>query len=114
MAAQPSPDRSADAPVLEPSSGTGQGGSDQVVHHPVQIQLTFWQNKYVQDVLPFLTSVTLHVSLILAAAVGYAGYKVLRPIEREQAIIADGELVDGPIGGVPNPGLGDDPNRPAA
>jgi hypothetical protein len=113
MASQPLLDRS-DSSVPEPSAGTGPGGSDITVHNPVQIKLSFWQNKYVQDLLPFLTSITLHIPLIVIGVVGYAGYKVLRPVEREQVIIPDGELVDGAIGGVPNPGLGGDPNRPAA
>jgi len=114
MASQPSIDRATDGPVIEPSVGTGDGGADRYVGSAGPVQLSFWQNKYVQDLLPFLTSVTLHITLITVAAISYAGYRALHVVEQEQLIIPDSELVDGPVGGVPNPGLGEDPNRKAA
>jgi hypothetical protein len=78
------------------------------------VKRSFWQNKYVQDLVPFLTSITLHITLITVAAISYAGYKALHVVEQEQVIVPDRVLVDGPVGGVPNPGLGEDPNRKAA
>jgi len=105
----------ANAPAVEsPTQAASAGKQDLYVPRIHPIQQSFWQNRYVQDVLPFLTSVTLHIVLVFVGLLGYAGYKVLKPIEQEQVIIPDSELVDGPVGGVPNPGLGDDPTRKAA
>ncbi len=74
-------------------------------------QKTFWQHPFVLNVLPFVTSVLLHVGVLL---VGFATYQTVRTVTtiiREQIIIPDATIVEGAeVGGVPNPGLGADPN----
>jgi hypothetical protein len=103
-----------DAPNLVQSptaSGTGPAGADEMVASPVRVQLTFWQHPYVRDLVPFISSVAIHITIILIAMASYAGYKAMRPVEREQVFIPDSEIMDGPVGGLPNPGLGEDPNR---
>lgn len=72
---------------------------------------TFWQHPFVLNVLPFATSVLLHAGVLL---VGYATYQAVKPfttVIRDQIIIPDATLVEGAeVGGLPNPGLGADPN----
>ncbi len=74
-------------------------------------QRTFWQHPFVVNVLPFVTSVLLHAGVLL---VGYATYQTVKTVSaviREQIIIPDATIVEGAeVGGVPNPGLGADPN----
>src|SRR5437588_509005 len=71
--------------------------------HP---QLTFFQQPWVQNILPFATSLTLHLVLII---VGLTLFKVVPHLAaaiREQIIIPDATMVaDAPVGGVQNPGL---------
>lgn len=82
-----------------------------VPHHV----LSFWQQEWVQNVLPFATSLLFHLGIVL---VGYFGYKTVEAISKpaieEQTVIADTGYTEGEVGGIPNPGLGDDPSRPAA
>lgn len=80
--------------------------------HP---RLSFWHHPWVQNVLPFATSVVVHASVLL---IGYAAIQTIPKVVevvREQIIIPDAQIIEGAeVGGVPNPGLGDDPNRAAA
>src|SRR5436190_22999413 len=98
-----------------PNTGTGAGpdGQDTVVDAPRTIYHTFWQNPIVQDVVPFLSSLMIHALVIVLAVATYQGYKQFVKVEKEQEIIPDSEITDGQIGGIPNPGLGDDPNTRA-
>ena len=78
--------------------------------------LTIWQSWFVQNVLPFLTSLALHIAVITLAWLAAKAVQVVisNPV-REQIIIPDAEMVaDGPPGGIPHPGLGGDPTRDAA
>jgi hypothetical protein len=77
--------------------------------------LGFFQQPWVQSVLPFATSFILHVGLI---AIGYATIKtvqvVVQKVTEEQVIIPDATLAEnGPPGGIVNPGTGGDPTRRA-
>lgn len=76
----------------------------------------FLDRPWVQRSLPLLTSLTVHAGLIL---LGYtflrAAAVVMRSATQEQIIIPDSTLAEaGPAGGIPNPGLGEDPNRAVA
>lgn len=83
--------------------------------HPANRPGGFWQSSFAQNVLPFLSSLALHLGLIMLVWATYEGIKVAYQVVREQIIIPDATIVEGaPVGGVVNPGLGDDPNRPAA
>ena len=78
----------------------------------------FWQQPWVQNVLPFVTSLTLHAAIIVIAVAVVVGgqqmYERVKPLEN-QLFSASSEIVEeGPPGGVQNVGLGGDPTRPAA
>jgi hypothetical protein len=72
--------------------------------------LSFWRKPWVQNVLPWVTSFSIHLGLIIIAFAAYqvAG-KVLK-FTQEQIIIPDASLA-GDAGGVPNPGMGDEKDR---
>lgn len=77
--------------------------------------LSFAQKKWVQDVLPWVTSGVLHLGLILALLLVYKTAERVVAVVREQLIIPEAAIIDNaPVGGVVNPGLGNDPNRPFA
>jgi len=81
-----------------------------------QYVVPFWQRRWVQNGLPWATSLAFHLfilvlALILVPPLAHA----LKDANREQVIVPDVTLAnDGDIGGVPNPGLGNDPSRSAA
>src|SRR3954469_22958882 len=69
----------------------------------------------VQNVLPFVTSIALHVGIILVAFVTWKGGAAIKRVIEEQIIVPDAAIVEGAdVGGIPNPGLGGDPTRAAA
>jgi hypothetical protein len=83
---------------------------------PVVPRITFWQKPWVQTVVPFVSSLFIHAAII---AIGYAFLQtaaaVYKELIQEQIIVPDSTLAEsGPAGGIPNPGLGEDPNRAAA
>jgi hypothetical protein len=67
-------------------------------------------------VLPFVTSVTVHISIIVIGVVFFLGanYVAKKAVHQEEVIIPDASMInDGAPGGVPNQGLGVDPTRQA-
>jgi len=80
------------------------------------LELSFWQTPFAQNVLPFITSLVLHISLILLAVLTVEVVRtVVVEARKEMIIVPEGEMVaDGPEGGIPHPGLGGDPTRDAA
>jgi len=75
------------------------------------------QNVWVRRLVPLGSSLALHLILIGMALAVYQGAHELKRmvLEEDQLIVPDATLVkDAAEGGVPNPGLGGDPNRPAA
>lgn len=83
---------------------------------PLQTHLTFWQQPLVQDLLPLGTSLLLHLVVIVVGLLTWKTYQVMtQPVLREQVIIPEAAIIEGAnIGGIPNPGLGGDPNLAAA
>jgi hypothetical protein len=85
--------------------------------HAPRVVLNFWQQPWVQNLLPFATSLSVHLAIII---VGYLAYKTVEVLvnpqaPQEQVIVPSAEIVDNAaVGGIPNPGLGTDPNRAAA
>lgn len=81
------------------------------------IELSVWQSPFVQNVLPFISSLLFHIALIV---IGILTIKVVdevsKAVTREQVIIPESDLApeDGPVGGIPHPGLGGDPTKDAA
>jgi len=71
-------------------------------------EVQFWQKPFVQDVLPFVSSVCLHVGLIAAVLMAAQVINVAAlPMGRDQVIIPEATMVgEGPGGGVDEPGLG--------
>jgi hypothetical protein len=80
-----------------------------------RVQQTFWQKKWVQNVLPWATSSVLHLTIIILVVAFYQAIQAWQPKAIEQEIIPEAATVDGaPVGGVPNPGVGQDPTKLAA
>src|SRR5437868_5194390 len=76
------------------------------------VHIGFWQQGWVQNVLPLMTSLLLHAGLILLALLTYKAVVKVAQVIREQIIVPTSDVVtDGEVGGVPNPGLGDDPSK---
>ncbi|HEX2972548.1 MAG TPA: hypothetical protein VHP11_09455 [Tepidisphaeraceae bacterium] len=80
------------------------------------VPVSFWQLPFAQNILPMLTSVALHVTVIVIAILTVKAVQaVMHNPVHEQIIIPDAEIVtEGTPGGVPHPGLGGDPTRDAA
>ena len=78
--------------------------------------LTFWQQPWVQNVLPLVTSVTLHAALILLGLAVYGTYRYVQAAAaiKEEVIVPDASMIDnGPPGGIPFQGLNNDPTHQA-
>ncbi len=112
------------AAVAEPSpdalAGIAPEGADaQLPEEPLLPQeehLNFWQQPFVQNVLPFLTSLVLHIGVIVFFVLMYnVAETVVKSLKQEQIIVPEAQMVtSGPEGGIPHPGLGGDPTRDAA
>lgn len=98
--------------------GVAAGQESPTVDEPnggAAVQLSFWQHPFVVNILPFLTSLSLHLAIIIF---GWLSYKVIEKVAlkvRNQVIIPESVIApEGQEGGVPHPGLGGDPTRDAA
>src|SRR5687768_1548414 len=80
----------------------------------IEPRVSFWQEPWVQNALPFVTSLVIHVTLILMGFLLIKPYIKGQDVSQEQVFIPDAAIVEGDVGGIPNPGLGGDPTRPAA
>jgi hypothetical protein len=82
---------------------------------PHDPEIPFWRKPWAQDLVAFSTSLVFHLSLII---LGVLLIEKLPPIispTREQIIIPEATIIEGAeVGGIPNPGLGGDPNMAAA
>jgi hypothetical protein len=79
------------------------------------VAASFWQHPFVQEVMPFLTSVILHLSLALILWKGVEAFvEYSRADNSEQVFMPTATMEEGPEGGIPHPGLGGDPTRDAA
>jgi hypothetical protein len=88
-----------------------------VLEGEAAIRLGFFQKPWVQDVLPFLTSLALHAAIVVIGVIALFSVKTLsgggQQLE-EQIIIPEAAMASEMAGGVENPGIGGDPTRPAA
>ena len=77
---------------------------------------SIWQHPFVVNVLPFLTSLSLHIGIIVIGVLTMQVVKLVREdVNKEQIIIPEAAMVESaPEGGLPHPGLGNDPTRDAA
>jgi hypothetical protein len=88
-----------------PQALPDEGHDRQPLHH------SFWQDPLIQNVLPLTTSVLLHVVVIVIIVIAIRAYPPIVSAIREQITIPDAAIIDGSqVGGIPNPGLGGDPN----
>ncbi|CAN5390254.1 hypothetical protein BH09PLA1_BH09PLA1_12680 [soil metagenome] len=96
-------------PVVAPAPTSE---SDPIVPPP----LGFWQQPRTVDIVSFASSLALHLAVLIFGFLGYRTYQQIAtqsPVE--QPIIPDAAMIEGaPVGGIPNPGLGGDPERAAA
>ncbi len=76
----------------------------------VQAEPSFWQRPFVQEVMPFLTSLMLHIGLI---AIGILAYQTITHLTtREQAYVPDTGKLDENEGLLLRPPGSDDPKLP--
>jgi len=80
------------------------------------VTLNFWQQPWVQNVLPFVTSLALHAAVVI---MGLTVWKVVEEVRKmqpnqEQLVVPSADLAGDVPGGVEHPGIGGDPNRDAA
>ena len=71
---------------------------------------------WVQEVLPFVTSVVIHLAIISIGVIFFFGVQYVqnKQVHQEEVIIPNAAMVDGSApGGVPNQGLDNDPTRQA-
>ncbi|HEY8746441.1 MAG TPA: VWA domain-containing protein [Tepidisphaeraceae bacterium] len=106
------------APAVDPHAGTllspGDGGEAIAAPGLPVVERTLLQNPFVQTVLPFVTSLTIHLTIILVGVVFFIGAKYVQTkvIHQEEYIIPAASMInEGAPGGVPFQGLGADPNR---
>jgi hypothetical protein len=106
------------AQSIHPQSGAllSPGDPAQVIAAPglPVVERNFFQHPFVQTVLPFLTSLTVHLTIILIGIVFFIGAKYVQTkvFHQEEYIIPAASMInDGAPGGVPFQGLGADPNR---
>ncbi len=77
--------------------------------------LSFAQRPVVQNVLPFVTSLSVHLGIVLIGWLLFRPEQLFKAKVEEQIIVPDAAIVEGAdVGGIPNPGLGGDPTRAAA
>jgi hypothetical protein len=78
-------------------------------------RLSFWRQPWAQDLVAFSTSLVFHITLAVIAIVLIKELPPLLNPVREQIVIPEATMIEGAeIGGIPNPGLGGDPNMSAA
>ncbi len=80
------------------------------------IHTGIFQQPWVQDILPFVTSLALHAGIVIIGVIllRLATGKFAGPPLEEQIVIPESAMANDVPGGVENPGIGGDPTRPAA
>lgn len=105
-------------PVGAPPPGpqvAGQPTVDEMAGEEQSQERSFWQIPFVQDILPFLTSLILHIGLIALGLLTYKTVQIIVEVSKEPVIIPDATIIEGAeVGGIPHPGLGGDETRDAA
>jgi hypothetical protein len=79
------------------------------------VERSFWQIPFVQDVLPFLTSLVLHLGLIGLGILLYKTAEKMGQVSVVPTVIPSEVIIENAeVGGIPHPGLGGDETRDAA
>ena len=110
--AQPQPAQQPAQPLPQPQQP--QPPQAPPLDEHIEPEVGFFQERWVQNILPFATSLLIHVTLIVLGFLLIKPYIQSQIVNQEQVFIPDASIVDGNVGGIPNPGLGGDPTRPAA
>jgi hypothetical protein len=76
------------------------------------VPLSFWRRRWVQNTLPWVTSLSIHVALFVLLLLTYKAAGSFFKVIQEQIIIPDASLAPD-AGGIPNPGLGNERDRQA-
>jgi hypothetical protein len=88
---------------------------DETPGENAQVYQNFWQTPFVQDWLPLLTSVVIHLGLLGLGILTYKTVTLIVENTKEPVVIPSEVIVEGAeIGGIPHPGLGGDETRDAA
>jgi len=75
----------------------------------------FWRRQWVLEAVPFATSLAFHTALIVVGIILIQKIPPMLRATQEQIIIPEATIIEGQeVGGLPNPGLGGDPNLAAA
>jgi hypothetical protein len=78
-------------------------------------KLGFWREPVVQDWLPLVVAIVIHLVVLTLGITLAAALPKIVSATQEQTIIPEAAIVEGAqVGGIPNPGLGGDPNLSAA
>src|SRR6185437_4510626 len=99
------------APQINPQTGQVVSGGEEITPPAAgfpDVERSFWQHPWVQTVLPFVTSLTVHLSLILIGVVFFIGAKYVqkKALHQEEIIIPAASMInDGAPGGIPFQGL---------
>jgi hypothetical protein len=100
------------APGALPPDVQRQATIDELPGHDSGIHYTFWQQPWVQDLLPFVTSLVLHMGIIGVGILTYKTAQIIVSSSKEPVVIPDATIVENAeVGGIPHPGLGDDSTR---
>ncbi len=102
--------------AIPPTTGNKQPGETATIdENGEEVQLSFWQLPFVQNVLPFITSFVVHAAIIAVGvlSVKYARRLLVTPLHEEQITVAE-DISDDAADDAPNPGIGGDPTRVAA
>jgi hypothetical protein len=101
--------------MAKPANVAGQATVDEAEGEGEdQIPRGFFQIPFVQDVLPFITSLVLHIVLIGIGIFTFQAARIMLDASKEPVVIPSEVIVDGAeVGGIPHPGLGGDETRDA-
>ncbi|HEY7088003.1 MAG TPA: hypothetical protein VH518_07930 [Tepidisphaeraceae bacterium] len=103
------------APPAPPAPQVMPAGGYQVPDERAGHRISFWQEPAVQSMLPLATSIIFHMAVVVVGFLLIGKLPIITQPTREQVIIPEAAMVDGAeVGGIPNPGLGGDPNLAAA
>jgi hypothetical protein len=100
----------AEPPLPAAAPATTTAAEDGGIHPP---PLNFWRRRWVQNVLPWASSVVIHIGLIIVMLATYQAAGKFFKVIQEQIVIPDASLATDP-GSVPNPGMGDEHDRTAS
>jgi hypothetical protein len=116
MSTEAAPPPPADDTLQAAAAQEPQGDADAMAElAAANQQLSFAQQPMVQNVLPFVTSVAVHLGILLIGWFLWDNREAIGRVIEEQIIVPDAAIVEGAdVGGIPNPGLGGDPTRAAS